>query len=142
MAKIGSAIFVVDFTATANRFSVTCMVLPLIGAVNVPLVLEGGEFFLGDQDLGTYVSANDTWWRLRGSASALWFDTSPTGEDGDWTPRGQVPVPFSLDAIHVRFDLALAAADQRLQRLHPAGLPRHGHPDQRLPGPGVIPDPP
>ena len=41
-------------------------------------------------------------------------------------------------ALHVGLGLALAAADQRLQRSHPARVPRPGAADARLPVDGVV----
>lgn len=72
----------------------------------IQLINENGGFQLGyDKMISTtqvsdgYDATADAWWRLRGDADHVYFDTSPDGTA--WNNRMTLGVPFTLDALYL-----------------------------------------
>jgi len=72
----------------------------------INFLLDNGGFAVGiDQDPETIVISNgysataDAWWRVRGEAGHLYFDTSPDGVA--WSERLDEPYPYSLGDVGV-----------------------------------------
>lgn len=71
------------------------------GTIRIQMLWNGGTFTCkinGSTVVSpTYNATNHAWWKIRESGGTVYFEASPSGEDGSWTTLGSGSTPAGMN---------------------------------------------